>query len=54
VTLRRPLTVNHVLLMKKLKYYGIVGNAHALMKSYLSDRYQGVVIDDNLTHPYTS
>jgi hypothetical protein len=32
--------VNHDLLMEKLKFYGIVGNAYALIKSYLSDRYQ--------------
>jgi hypothetical protein len=31
--------VSHGLLMKKLKFYGIVGNAYALIKSYLSDRY---------------
>jgi hypothetical protein len=46
--------VNHDLLMKKLKFYGIVGNAHALIKSYLSDRYQQVLNDDNLTQSYTS
>jgi hypothetical protein len=44
--------VNHDLLMKKLKFYGIVGNAHALIKSYLKDRYQRVLIDDNLTVLY--
>jgi hypothetical protein len=32
--------VNHDLMMKKLKFYGIVGSAHALIKSYLSDRCQ--------------
>jgi hypothetical protein len=42
--------VNHDLLMKKLKFYGIVGNASALVKSYLSDRYQRVLMDDNQTH----
>jgi hypothetical protein len=46
--------VNHNLLMKKLKFYGIVGNAYALIKSYLSDRYQRVLTDDNLAHSYTS
>jgi hypothetical protein len=40
--------------MKKLKFYGIVGNAHALIKSYLNDRYQRVLIDDNLTKSCTS
>jgi hypothetical protein len=42
--------VNHDLLMKKLKFYGIVGNAYALIKPYFSDRYQRVLIDDNQTH----
>jgi hypothetical protein len=42
--------VNHDLLMKKLKIYVIVGNAYALIKSCLSDRYQRVLIDDNQTH----
>jgi hypothetical protein len=46
--------VNHDFLMKKLKFYGIVGNAHALIKSYLTDRYQQVCTDDDLTHSYTS
>jgi hypothetical protein len=36
--------------MKKLKFYGIVGNAYALIKAFLSDRYQGVIIDNNQTH----
>jgi hypothetical protein len=39
--------------MKKLKFYGIVGNAYALIKSYLSDRYQRVFIND-ITHTYSS
>jgi hypothetical protein len=38
--------------MKKLKMYGIVGNAYALIKSYLSGGYQQVVIDDNQTHSH--
>jgi hypothetical protein len=46
--------VNHELLMKKLEFYGIVGNAYALIKSYLSDRHQRVLIDDNLSHSYNS
>jgi hypothetical protein len=44
--------VNHDLLMKKLKFYRIVGNAYNLIQSYLSDRYQRVLIDDNQTYPY--
>jgi hypothetical protein len=35
--------------MKKLKFYGIIGNAYALIKSYLSDRYQQVCIDDKFS-----
>jgi hypothetical protein len=46
--------VNHDLLMKKLKFYGIVGNANALIKSCLSDRYRRVLIDDDLTHSCAS
>jgi hypothetical protein len=38
--------------MKKLKFYGIVRNAFALIKSYLSGRYQRVFIDDNQTHSH--
>jgi hypothetical protein len=36
--------VNHDLLRKKLKFYGIVGNAYALINSYL--------IDNSLTHSF--
>jgi hypothetical protein len=32
--------VNQDLLLKKLEFYGIIGNAYVLIKSYLSDRYQ--------------
>jgi hypothetical protein len=39
--------VDHNLLMEKLKLYGIVDNAYALILSYLSDRYQRVCIDDH-------
>jgi hypothetical protein len=39
--------VNHDLLMKKFKFFGIVSNVYALIKSCLSDRYQLVLIDDN-------
>jgi hypothetical protein len=44
--------VNHDLLMKTLKFYGIVGNAYNFIRSYPSDRYQGVLIDDNQTFLY--
>jgi hypothetical protein len=45
--------VNHDLLMKKLKFYEIVGNAYAIIKSYLSDRYHRVCIDDDETYSQT-
>jgi hypothetical protein len=35
--------------LKKLEYYGIVGSANALMKSYLKGGYQRVIVEDNLT-----
>ena len=37
-------TVNHEILLTKLKYYGVKGIAHELMKSYLSERLQCVKI----------
>ena len=40
--------VNHDILLKKLEFYGIVGSANTLMKSYLKDRYQHVIVKDNL------
>ena len=32
--------VEHDILLRKLNYYSIRGNAHTWMKSYLSDRKQ--------------
>jgi hypothetical protein len=32
-----------------LEFYGIVGSANTLVKSYLKDRYQRVIVEDNLT-----
>jgi exonuclease III len=38
--------VNHDTLLKKMEFYGITGTANKLMKSYLQNRYQRVVMKD--------
>ena len=48
------LYVNHEILLEKLKFYGISGNANKLLNSYLTDRYQRVKIKDNHTINYCS
>jgi hypothetical protein len=44
---------NHDVLLSKLKFCGIVDTAHSLIKSYLSNRYQGVLIKNNLLYSRT-
>lgn len=39
--------VNHTILMSKMEFYGIKGKAYQLLKSYLNDRYQRVLIRKN-------
>jgi hypothetical protein len=47
--------INHNILLKKLQFYGIVGKFQALIKSYLSERYQKVFIDNiNLSNSAAS
>jgi hypothetical protein len=44
MTFKRPVTVNHEML-DKLDFYGIEGTFKTLLKSYLTDRQQGVILD---------
>ena len=37
--------VNHGILLKKMKFHGILGTVHKLMKPYLGNRYQSVIKD---------
>jgi hypothetical protein len=45
-------SVNHSLLIKKLPYYGIIGKAKLLIESYLSNRYQRVLLKNSRTNSY--
>ena len=40
-------SVNHSLLINKLPYYGIAGKAQLLIDSYLSNKYQPVLLKDS-------
>jgi hypothetical protein len=46
--------VDHDILLGKLKFYGIKGSANNLIKSYLKDRYQRVVIRNKSSNTYYS
>ena len=39
--------VNHGILLEMMKFYGMLGTGHKLMKSYLDNRYQRTVIKDS-------
>ena len=42
--------VNHDILLSILNYYGISGKANKLLKSYIKNRYQRVVIKDKFSN----
>jgi len=46
-------SVNHLLLIKKLPYYGIIGKTKLLIESYLSNRFQRVQFDSSIVHSKT-
>ena len=46
--------VNHSILLEKLKFYGIMGKFHSIMKSYLEGRYQKVNIYNCTSNHNTS
>jgi len=46
--------VNHNILPSKLEFYGITGRANNLIKSYLNDRYQRVLIKNKYSKNYFS
>src|SRR5215510_8432558 len=46
--------VNHSILISKLEFYGITGSAYNLIKSYLSDRYQRVLLRNTSPKNYFS
>ena len=46
--------IDHETLLTKLEYYGVRGTANKLIKSYLVDRSQRVLIKDNYSRTYFS
>jgi len=46
--------VDHDILLSKLNYYGISGKANELLKSYIKDRYQRVVMYDKFSNKLAS
>ena len=46
-------SVNHDILLSKCEFYGFRGKTNALLRSYLSDRYQRVLINNNSSNTTT-
>jgi len=46
--------VNHDILLAKLNFYGITGIAYKLIRSYLVNRYQRVIMKDSKNNKLTS
>jgi hypothetical protein len=42
--------VNHDILLLNLEFYGIIGKANALIKSYLNDRCQRVLVNNKYSN----
>jgi len=47
VTSIKHLTINHAVLLEKMKFYGVSGKFYNLVKSYLDGRYQKVILSHN-------
>ena len=45
--------VNHDILFSELKFYGIIRKAYLLIKSFLKDRHQKVILRDNYNNHNT-
>ena len=45
--------VSHDILLSKLKFYEVIGETFVLLKSYLVDRHQGVILNDKYANHNT-